>query len=66
MIIRNQEIRQRGQGACHFFFFFFFLISVDNTVEIKDRSAMSGGKTLSPPGPMSYLRSLALRIWTSF
>ena len=29
-------------------------------------SAMSGRKTLSPPGPMSYLRSLALRIWTSF
>ena len=31
-----------------------------------DRSAMSGQKTLSPPGPMSYLRGLALRIWTSF
>ena len=31
-----------------------------------DRSAMSGRKTLSPPGPMSYLRDLALRIWTSF
>ena len=29
-------------------------------------SAMSGHKTLSPPAPMSYLRGLALRIWTSF
>ena len=28
--------------------------------------AMSGHKTLSPPGPMSYLCGLALRIWTSF
>ena len=27
---------------------------------------MSGHKTLSPPGPMSYLCGLALRIWTSF
>ena len=27
---------------------------------------MSGRKTLSPPGPMSYLCDLALRIWTSF
>ena len=27
---------------------------------------MSSRKTLSPPDPMSYLRSLALRIWTSF
>ena len=27
---------------------------------------MSDRKTLSPPGPMSYLCSLALRIWTSF
>ena len=27
---------------------------------------MSGRKTLSPPGPMSYLCGLALRIWTSF
>ena len=26
---------------------------------------MSGRKRLSPPGPMSYLRGLALRIWTS-
>ena len=31
-----------------------------------DRSAMSGHKTLSRPGPMSYLHGLALRIWTSF
>ena len=31
-----------------------------------DRSVMSGCKTLSPPGPMSYLHGLALRIWTSF
>ena len=30
------------------------------------RSAMSDHKTLSPPGPMSYLCGLALRIWTSF
>ena len=30
-----------------------------------DRSAMSSHKTLSPPGPLSYLRSLALRIWIS-
>ena len=29
------------------------------------RSAMSSYKTLSPSGPMSYLHSLALRIWTS-
>ena len=36
------------------------------TGQWSDRSAMSGGKTLSPPGPMSYLSSLALRIWTSF
>ena len=31
-----------------------------------DRSAMSGLKKLSPPGPMSYLCGLALRICTSF
>ena len=30
------------------------------------RPAMSSGKTLSQPDPMSYLRCLALRIWTSF
>ena len=36
------------------------------TGQWSDRSAMSGGKTLSPPGPMSYLCGLALRIWTSF
>ena len=36
------------------------------TGQWSDRSAMSGRKTLSPPGPMSYLCSLALRIWTSF
>ena len=29
-------------------------------------SAMSSHKTLSPSGPMSYLHSMALRIWTSF
>ena len=34
--------------------------------EMTDRSAMSDRKTLSPPGPMSYLCGLALRIWTSF
>ena len=31
-----------------------------------DRSAMSGHKTLSQPGPVSYMGGLALRIWTSF
>ena len=31
-----------------------------------DRSAMLGRKTLSPPGAMSYLSGLALRILTSF
>ena len=36
------------------------------TGQWSDRSAMSGCKTLSPPGPMSYLCGLALRIWTSF
>ena len=36
------------------------------TGQWSDRSAMSGRKTLSPPGPMSYLCCLALRIWTSF
>ena len=36
------------------------------TGQWSDRSAMSGRKTLSQPGPMSYLRGLALRIWTSF
>ena len=34
------------------------------TGQWSDRSAMSGRKTLSPP--VSYLCSLALRIWTSF
>ena len=36
------------------------------TEQWSDRSAMSGRKILSPPGPMSYLWGLALRIWTSF
>ena len=36
------------------------------TGQRSDRSAMSSHKTLSPPGPMSYLCGLALRIWTSF
>ena len=36
------------------------------TGQWSDRSAVPGCKTLSPPGPMSYLRGLALRIWTSF
>ena len=36
------------------------------TGQWSDRSAMSGCKTLSEPGPMSYFCSLALRIWTSF
>ena len=41
-------------------------ICSEMTGQWSDRSAMSGRKTLSPPGPMSYLCSLALRIWTSF
>ena len=36
------------------------------TGQWSDRSAMSDRKTLSPPGPVSYLCGLALRIWTSF
>ena len=36
------------------------------TGQWSDRSAMSGRKTLSRPSPMSYLRGLTLRIWTSF
>ena len=36
------------------------------TGQWSDRSVMSSHKTLSPPGPMSYLRGLALRIWTLF
>ena len=36
------------------------------TGQWSDRSAMSGRKTLSPLGPMSYLRGLGLRIWNSF
>ena len=36
------------------------------TGQWSDRSAMSSRKTLSPSGPVSYLRGLALRIWTSF
>ena len=36
------------------------------TGQWSDSSAMSGRKTLSPPGPMIYLCGLALRIWTSF
>ena len=36
------------------------------TVQWSDRSAMSGCKTLSPTGPMSYLHGFVLRIWTSF
>ena len=36
------------------------------TGQWSDRSAMSDHKTLSPPGPVSYLFGLALRIWTSF
>ena len=36
------------------------------TGQWSDRSAMSGRKTLSPPGPVIYLCGLALRIWNSF
>ena len=41
-------------------------ICSEMTGQWSDRSAMSGRKTLSPPGPMSYLCGLVLRIWTSF
>ena len=41
-------------------------ICSEMTGQWSDRSAMSDRKTFSPPGPMSYLCSLALRIWTSF
>ena len=41
-------------------------ICSEMTGQWSDRSAMSDRKTLSPPGPMSYLCGLALRIWTSF
>ena len=40
--------------------------SSEMTGQWPDSSAMSGRKTFSPPGPMSYLCGLALRIWTSF
>ena len=40
--------------------------SSEMTVQWSDRSAMSDRKTLSPPGPMSYLCSLAPVIWTAF
>ena len=43
-----------------------FIEHWDLTGQWWDRSAMSDHKTLSPPGPMSYLCGLALRIWTSF
>ena len=36
------------------------------TGQWSDRSAVSSRKTLSPPDQLSYLRSLALRSWTSF
>ena len=36
------------------------------TGQWSDRSAMSNRKTLSPPGPRSYMCGLAWRIWTSF
>ena len=38
----------------------------ETTRQWSDRSAMSGRKTLSPPGPVIYLCDLALRIWNSF
>ena len=43
-----------------------FSVCSEMTGQWSDRSAMSGHKTLSPPGPMSCLFGLALRIWTSF
>ena len=36
------------------------------TEQWSERSTVLSCKTLSPPDPLSYLRSLALRIWTSF
>ena len=36
------------------------------TEQWSDRFTMSGRKTLSPPGPMSCLHGLGLRIWTLF
>ena len=36
------------------------------TGQWSDRSAMSDCKTLSPPGPVSYLWGLVLRSWISF
>ena len=36
------------------------------TGQWSDRSATLGRKSLSQPGPVSYLHGLALRIWTSF
>ena len=41
-------------------------ICSEMTGQWSDRSEMSGRKALLPPGPMSYLCGLALRIWTSF
>ena len=41
-------------------------ICSEMTGQWSDRSAMSDLKTLSPPGPLSYLCGLVLRIWTSF
>ena len=41
-------------------------ICSETTGQWSDRSVISDRKTLSPPGPMSYLCGSALRIWTSF
>ena len=41
-------------------------VCCEMTGQWSDRSTMSSHKTLSPPDPMSYLCSFALRIWTSF
>ena len=42
-----------------------FKVCSRKTGQWSDRSAISSRKTLSPSGPLSYLRSLALRTWIS-
>ena len=54
-----------------FFIWIVFILTKPNLQRLQrnDRAMirpMSGRKTLSPPGSMSYLCGLALRIWTSF
>ena len=42
------------------------MLHASETWPLTKPMSMSGHKTLSPPGPMSYLCGLALRIWTLF